>query len=460
MDREQLSEATVRRLPLYLRCLVQLEAEGLAVVSSERLAEMSGGNAAQVRKDLSQLGETGVRGIGYDVPALAAQMARRLGVDRGRRLAIVGYGRLGAALRGYPGFEARGFRIVAVLDSDPGKVGQASGDLTVRDARDLERVIRDEGVEIVLIATPAEAAASVAHRAVSAGVRAFLNMAPTVLDMPDGVVVRYVDLSVEMQVLSFKLGESDSDLPVAIADAAPAPAAVVAAAGPEAAAQPSERVPAPGEKTVRRVEDVVPVWLAVTVLVLLLGVVSLGAWLVRGIFVNDAGTSPAAIEIRQLEDRVDQDPRNMRALIELAFAYQEAARYQEALDAYDKVLEADPKETAALYNRGVIYLELNLDDKAEDALWDVLGVDATHALAASSLGEMYAEKGHYKSLVVAVRPAAEAHPEAADLQYLLGLAYEKTGHPAWAVERYRMALQRVPDMQRAREGLKRLGGSM
>ncbi|TLM77855.1 MAG: redox-sensing transcriptional repressor Rex, partial [Actinobacteria bacterium] len=116
-------EATVRRLPVYLRCLLELENAGTAVVSSERLADLAGTNAAQVRKDLSVLGEGGVRGMGYDVAGLATRLRQHLGLDRGRRVAIVGFGRIGSALLGYPGFAARGFDVVAVLDSDPAKIG-------------------------------------------------------------------------------------------------------------------------------------------------------------------------------------------------------------------------------------------------------------------------------------------------------------------------------------------------
>lgn len=204
-QRPAVPAATVQRLPVYLRCLHDVQRRGERVINSEQLASVSGTNAAQVRKDLSYLGDLGTRGLGYDVGSLAAQLARFLGVDRTRRVAIAGYGRLGSALHSYPGFASRGFAVVAVLDSDRAKIGADAGELAVEDVSHLGSVVEERGVDLVIIATPADAAQSVADAAVEAGVRAILNLAPAVIDVPAGVLVRYADLASELQVLSFHL---------------------------------------------------------------------------------------------------------------------------------------------------------------------------------------------------------------------------------------------------------------
>jgi len=206
----------VNRLPIYLRCLVQARVIGMQVVNSLQLAQMAGTNAAQVRKDLSYLGELGTRGLGYDVAALIVHVSEVLGLSSVRRVAIVGFGRLGAALVGYPGFADRGFQIVGVFDDDPLKIGKVidrRGDvqdgLTVRSAANLEADLRELGIEIVMLATPPDAAQSVVNRVAAAGVCAILNFTPMRLVVPPGVRVRPVDLSLELQVLSFYLAQSD-----------------------------------------------------------------------------------------------------------------------------------------------------------------------------------------------------------------------------------------------------------
>ncbi len=204
-DHRRVPEATVERLPTYLRCLREARLGGVRVMNSERLAAASGSNASQVRKDLAHFGEMGIRGLGYDVESLAARLARLLGVETERRVAVVGFGRLGSAFLDYPGFASRGFLPVAVFDSDPAKIGAPAGGLAVEPVSDLGRICRDRGVEIVVIATPASAAGEVAAAAAEAGVRAILNLAPTVLEVPEGVVVRNADIASEMQVLSYHL---------------------------------------------------------------------------------------------------------------------------------------------------------------------------------------------------------------------------------------------------------------
>lgn len=196
---------TVQRLPVYLRCLVQASAMHMPVVNSVQIAEMAGTNAAQVRKDLSYLGEFGTRGIGYDVDSLITHLSKQLGLTESRRVAIVGFGRLGSALQSYSGFEERHMKVVAVLDSDPAKIGTSVDGLTVQDVADIADVVKAERVEIAIVAVPAPSAQEVADRLIAAGVRAMMNFAPVRLSVPEGVEVRQADLAGELQVLSFHL---------------------------------------------------------------------------------------------------------------------------------------------------------------------------------------------------------------------------------------------------------------
>lgn len=203
-EARRIPEATVARLPLYLRALSEAaDRRPGATISSEVLANLAGVNAAQVRKDLSHLGNYGVRGVGYEVAYLVTQIQRELGLDVDRKVAIVGVGNLGRALANYAGFPARRFRIVAAFDSDPAKVGEVIGDTTVRKAEDLVDVVRSEGVAIGVVTTPAEHAQEVTDRLVEAGVTSILNFAPIVLSVPRRVSLRQVDLGVELQILSF-----------------------------------------------------------------------------------------------------------------------------------------------------------------------------------------------------------------------------------------------------------------
>ncbi|GAA5074985.1 redox-sensing transcriptional repressor [Thermocatellispora tengchongensis] len=196
-------EATVARLPLYLRALTGMTERGVATVSSEDLAEAAGVNSAKLRKDLSHLGSYGTRGVGYDVEYLIYQISRELGLTQDWAVAIVGVGNLGRALANYGGFVSRGFRVAALLDSDPDVVGDRIAGLNVEHIDELETVIARRGVSIVVIATPAAAAQQVCDRVTAAGVTSILNFAPVVLSVPDGVDVRKVDLSIELQILAF-----------------------------------------------------------------------------------------------------------------------------------------------------------------------------------------------------------------------------------------------------------------
>jgi redox-sensing transcriptional repressor len=196
-------EATVARLPVYLRALVSLSERGIRTCSSEELAAAAGVNSSKLRKDLSYLGSYGTRGVGYDVEYLRYQIAREIGVTQDLPVVIVGIGNLGHALANYSGFSSRGFRIVALLDSDPGRVGEHVGGMPIGGFDALEEIVAEERIAIGVIATPAEAAQQVCDRLVAAGVTSILNFAPAVLSVPDGVDVRKVDLSIELQILAY-----------------------------------------------------------------------------------------------------------------------------------------------------------------------------------------------------------------------------------------------------------------
>lgn len=201
--RRPIPEATVARLPLYYRALLDTAERQVATISSERLAELAGVNAAKVRKDLSYLGSYGTRGVGYDVEYLLHEISRELGLTRDWPVVIVGIGNLGRALANYRGFGARGFRVVALVDADPALVGKRVGELAIEPIDDLDRIVAERQIAIAILATPAPAAQEVADRLVAAGVRSILNFAPAVLTVPDGVSLRKVDLAIELQILSF-----------------------------------------------------------------------------------------------------------------------------------------------------------------------------------------------------------------------------------------------------------------
>jgi redox-sensing transcriptional repressor len=196
-------EATIARLPVYLRAPYALAENGTATVSSEELAVAAGVNSAKLRKDLSHLGSYGTRGVGYDVDYLVYQVSRELGLTQDWPVVIIGVGNLGRALANYGGFASRGFRIAALLDSDPAVVGTVIAGLAVQHSDTMEAVVRKHRVSIGVIATPAGAAQCSCDRLVAAGVTSILNFAPVVLSVPDGVDVRKVDLSIELQILAF-----------------------------------------------------------------------------------------------------------------------------------------------------------------------------------------------------------------------------------------------------------------
>jgi redox-sensing transcriptional repressor len=198
---------TIRRLSVYTRCLLQLEEDGVKTVSSQELADRFNLNSAQVRKDLAYFGEFGVRGIGYYVSGLKAELQKILGLDREWPVVLVGFGNLGSALFRYRGFARQGFRIVAVVDDDPAKVGREVDRVPIVASRDMARVIKDRSTQIAIVAVPTESAQTVTDQLVAAGIKAILNFAPARLKVPRDVRFKNVDLSIELETLSFYLAK-------------------------------------------------------------------------------------------------------------------------------------------------------------------------------------------------------------------------------------------------------------
>ena len=198
---------TVRRLSVYTRCLQQLEEDGVKTVSSQELAERFNLNSAQVRKDLAYFGEFGVRGIGYYVAGLKAELQKILGLDREWSVALVGFGNLGSALFHYKGFSRQGFRIAAIFDADPAKIGRDVGGAPVLSSADLAREVKARGIQIAIVAVPPEAAQTVTDQLAEAGIKAILNFAPARLRAPRDTRLKHVDLSIELETLSFYLAK-------------------------------------------------------------------------------------------------------------------------------------------------------------------------------------------------------------------------------------------------------------
>jgi len=207
MKREKISELTTNRLSVYLRCLNELNAAGIKTISSQELAEQFNLNSAQIRKDLGYFGEFGVRGTGYFIDDLREHLIKILGLDKPHRVGIVGAGRLGAALANYHGLEKSNFAVVALFDNDRAKIGERVGasKIPVHDVRKIARVVRDESIDVAVIAVPARAAQAVADRMVHAGMRGILNFAHRKLFVPPQVALRNVNLAVELESLSFSI---------------------------------------------------------------------------------------------------------------------------------------------------------------------------------------------------------------------------------------------------------------
>jgi redox-sensing transcriptional repressor len=202
--RREIPDATVARLPEYLRALTDLAERGTKNVSSEELATAAGVRSTQLRKDLSHLGSYGVRGVGYEVDHLAVEISRALGLSQDWPVAIVGMGNLGRALAAYSGFTSAGFHVAALFDDDPTVGGGAVGDVPISPMSELPALVRDRQVSIGVITTPAASAQQVCDAMAAAGIRSVLNFAPVVLTAPAGVTVRRVDLSTELHVLAFR----------------------------------------------------------------------------------------------------------------------------------------------------------------------------------------------------------------------------------------------------------------
>ncbi|MGQ0763891.1 MAG: redox-sensing transcriptional repressor Rex [Acidobacteriota bacterium] len=209
MKKEKISELTTNRLSVYLRCLNELAAAGIKTVSSQDLAEQFNLNSAQIRKDLGYFGEFGVRGTGYFIKDLRRHLTKILGLDQPHRVGIIGAGRLGTALANYNGLSKSNFSVVALFDNDPEKVGENVGadGIPVHDVKHLAKMVRDEGIDVAVIAVPARAAQKVLNQIMAAGVKAILNFAPAPLTSRLGVKVKTVDLTTSLESLSYFLAQ-------------------------------------------------------------------------------------------------------------------------------------------------------------------------------------------------------------------------------------------------------------
>jgi redox-sensing transcriptional repressor len=201
----KIPEMTIRRLSVYTRCLLQLEEDSVKTISSQELAERFNLNSAQVRKDLAYFGEFGVRGIGYYVTGLRNELQRILGLDRSWPVVLVGFGNLGSALFHYKGFGAQGFKIAAIVDDDPAKVAREVDSVPILSSRDIARAVKARGIQIAIVAVPSESAQAVSDQLVAAGIKAILNFAPARIKVPRDVRLKNVDLSIELETLSFYL---------------------------------------------------------------------------------------------------------------------------------------------------------------------------------------------------------------------------------------------------------------
>ncbi|MGB8656778.1 MAG: redox-sensing transcriptional repressor Rex [Candidatus Zixiibacteriota bacterium] len=201
----KVSDSTIKRLSMYYRALSEFESKGERTISSEHLAEKQRLTPAQVRKDLSLFGSFGTRGLGYQVKELKEKIAGILGLGRSWNVALVGVGNVGSALVSYKEFSKHGFNIKLLFDNDQRKIGKNHKGIVVSDAKDLVRKLKENEIEMVIIAVPSQAAQEVADEVVSAGVKSILNFAPSQIKVPKEVVLRYVNMAVELEHLSFCL---------------------------------------------------------------------------------------------------------------------------------------------------------------------------------------------------------------------------------------------------------------
>jgi redox-sensing transcriptional repressor len=205
VNADRIPDIIIGRLPLYLRALQQMSERGMKTTSSQELGDYVGISAAQIRKDISQFGEFGKQGTGYSIPFLIDKLREILKVNRVWDVVVVGVGDVGHALARYGGFEERGFRVAMIFDVDQSKIGSHVGEFTIEDTNNLVERVRSAQIKLAMIAVPATAAQQVADLLVEAGVRAILNYAPTVLNVPEGVHVQHIDPATHLQRMTFYL---------------------------------------------------------------------------------------------------------------------------------------------------------------------------------------------------------------------------------------------------------------
>ena len=205
MSAKEIPNIIVGRLPLYLRSLQRMKKEDRQITSSQELGERLGISAAQIRKDLSQFGEFGKQGTGYNIDYLLEQIRRILHIDQEWDIAVIGAGDIGSAVARYKGFANRGFRVTSIFDSDPGKIGAQIGEFTVQDSAHMVDMIKKTGIRIAMITVPAVKAQQVAEQLVEAGIQAILNYAPINLNVPGNVLVQYIDPSIHLQRMTYYL---------------------------------------------------------------------------------------------------------------------------------------------------------------------------------------------------------------------------------------------------------------
>jgi redox-sensing transcriptional repressor len=212
MKSEKISELTTNRLSIYLRCLNTLSAAGIRSISSQALAEQFNLNSAQIRKDLGYFGEFGVRGVGYSVEDLRVHVTKILGLDRPHRVGIIGAGNLGTALANYKGFSRSNFSVVALFDNDEAKIGRKVGEdkITIQDVKRMPHLVKEESIDVMVIAVPARSAQRVLNQIMSAGIKAVLNFAPVSLNARLDVKVKTVDLTTSLESLSYYLARPQS----------------------------------------------------------------------------------------------------------------------------------------------------------------------------------------------------------------------------------------------------------
>jgi len=205
MDRELIPEIIVSRLPVYLRCLKRMLQEGKNVTSSQELGERVGISAAQIRKDLSQFGEFGKQGRGYQIEFLRNQIEEILHIDHEWEIAVVGAGDIGSAVAQYRGFKDRGFKVKMIFDSTPEKINKKIGTFHIQDSANMKNSIQQANIKVAMICVPAETAQDVADQLVEAGVEAILNYAPINISVPKSVRVQYIDPSIHLQYMTYYL---------------------------------------------------------------------------------------------------------------------------------------------------------------------------------------------------------------------------------------------------------------